>query len=774
MTEPGEPVKGATSYAFSPKGKQSDGKSKVKPSPLELNQVDVGNDKAKERDKDQEEPSASAITRKGTKIGHRRINEDGQITYKKQPSSALVSAIQLGIQYSVGRLSSKVERDVLMGDFYEIESVFFPSAGQQETPAHHYSDFRFKAYAPVAFRYFRELFHIAPDDFLLSLCHEPLRELSNPGASGSLFYCSLDDQFIIKTVQHKEAEFLQKLLPGYYLNLNQNKRTLLPKFFGLYCYQCGGKNIRLSLMNNLLPSGYKIHLKYDLKGSTYKRKASKAERAKSSPTLKDLDFMNDHPDGLLVDSDTYSALTKTIQRDCRVLESFKIMDYSLLLAIHNVDEASSEKRAVRGEASSTVGTKANDSATTNNDRKASEKSTDEQAKVLGSAAVARNPSGRNRDDFAAYWEAIPQHRDDTPYGAIRARNAKGDRLLLFIGIIDILQSYRLKKRLEHGLKSVVQDGDAISVHRPSFYARRFQEFMSEKVFRKQPGTKAQIARSPSKKRASFNRGKERGRTSSDSDKHVNRVGDSSRGFGNKTVLSPSLDAGLANVVPGDVSFMGGGGRSLDVTKKSPETPLPAHDVSTDSHKESTIMDDESTITTDQSTITHEVSRLEHSVTFQDEHLSSSPEVHETDGNSKQTSLANDDQATELNPSASNVIAITLDNEPSIPNASDDAPSTSNDVVSNMPDVIPNTSNVAARTSNDDTKMSDLIPNTFDDVPTTSDVVSDIPDNDHEATADVQEININVSGNFGVPEVEERDFQRQSSTDSEPCVSDSKI
>ena len=48
------------------------------------------------------------------------------------------------------------------------------------------------------------------------------------------------------------------------------------------------------------------------------------------------------------------------------------------------------------------------------DRKASEKSTDEQAKGVGTAGVARNPSARNRDDFAAYWEAIPQHRDDTP------------------------------------------------------------------------------------------------------------------------------------------------------------------------------------------------------------------------------------------------------------------------------------------------------------------------------------------------------------------------
>lgn len=50
-----------------------------------------------------------------------------------------------------------------------------------------------------------------------SLCNESLIELTNPGASGSIFYVTRDDEFIIKTVQHKEAEFLQKLLPGYYM-----------------------------------------------------------------------------------------------------------------------------------------------------------------------------------------------------------------------------------------------------------------------------------------------------------------------------------------------------------------------------------------------------------------------------------------------------------------------------------------------------------------------------------------------------------------------------
>ena len=53
--------------------------------------------------------------------------------------------------------------------------------------------------------------------FQLSISEHPLTELSNPGASGSLFFVTHDDEFIIKTVQHKEAEFLQKLLPGYYM-----------------------------------------------------------------------------------------------------------------------------------------------------------------------------------------------------------------------------------------------------------------------------------------------------------------------------------------------------------------------------------------------------------------------------------------------------------------------------------------------------------------------------------------------------------------------------
>lgn len=54
--------------------------------------------------------------------------------------------------------------------------------------------------------------------------------------------------------------------------------------------------------------------------------------------------MEQHPNGIFLEADTYNALVKTIQRDCRVLESFKIMDYSLLVGVHNLDTAIKEKQ----------------------------------------------------------------------------------------------------------------------------------------------------------------------------------------------------------------------------------------------------------------------------------------------------------------------------------------------------------------------------------------------------------------------------------------------
>ncbi|XP_071826576.1 phosphatidylinositol 4-phosphate 5-kinase type-1 alpha-like isoform X4 [Apostichopus japonicus] len=488
------------------------------------------------------------------KIGHRGVDNLGNTVYKKTATTTLMTAIQLGIQHSVGGLSAKPERDVLLQDFAVVESVFFPREGSNITQAHQYPDFRFKTYAPVAFRYFRDLFGIQPDDYLISLVKDPLRELSNPGASGSIFYLSNDDEFIIKTVQHKEADFLQKLLPGYYMNLNQNPRTLLPKFYGLYTYQSGGRNIRMIVMNNLLPSHLKMHQKFDMKGSTFKRKSSKYERKKSSPTLKDLDFLEEVPGGLILDAPTYNALAKTLQRDCRVLESFKIMDYSLLVAIHNLDQAEREARGGR-----TTPTFNGDNSSPPPDTPKSPEPPSNPETPRDFSPIPDDPFSKGlphklertksrkakhtttREAIQGQSETYMPESEGESSGGIPAKNSKGERLLLFLGIIDILQCYKLRKKLEHTYKAFVHDGDTVSVCRPEFFAKRFQDFMLQRVFKKLPAPK----HSPSKRKgqAGFynSSGRERRRTG-DSNKDPQSL---ERGIAPPTSLEKAIISGGA-------------------------------------------------------------------------------------------------------------------------------------------------------------------------------------------------------------------------------------
>ena len=118
---------------------------------------------------------------------------------------------------------------------------------------------------------------------------------------------------------------------------------LIDSDFLNFFFQSLGKNVRIICMNNLLPSKVRYHQKFDLKGSTYKRQASAHERQKQVPTLKDLDFMQIYPEGIFLEPETYDLLIRTIRRDCTVLESFKIMDYSLLIGIHNIDLACKEE-----------------------------------------------------------------------------------------------------------------------------------------------------------------------------------------------------------------------------------------------------------------------------------------------------------------------------------------------------------------------------------------------------------------------------------------------
>merc|ERR1719468_1315503 len=186
------------------------------------------------------------------------------------------------------------------------------------------------------------------------------------------------------------------------------------------------------------------------------------------------------PEGLMLEAETYNALISTMRRDCRVLESFRIMDYSLLIGIHNLDQSAKE----HVESISGV------SPTKEQARREAER---KMQRYAHKQKLVNNSTPM--ESIQAQTEPIDE-QDHLPPGGIPARNHKGERLLLYLGIIDILQSYRMRKKLEHAFKAIIHDGDTVSVHRPGFYAHRFLDFMADKVFKKIPSP---LKHSPSKR-----------------------------------------------------------------------------------------------------------------------------------------------------------------------------------------------------------------------------------------------------------------------------------
>lgn len=211
--------------------------------------------------------------------------------------------------------------------------------GNELTPSARY-DFKFKDYAPWVFRHMRaENFHLDPADYLLSLTSKYiLSELGSPGKSGSFFYFSSDYRFIIKTIHHNEHKFLRKILPLYHHHVQTNPQTLLSRFYGLHRVKLPrGKKIHFVIMNNLFPPHRDIHETYDLKGSTVGREYPEA-RAKDNPkaVLKDLNWIN-RGKTLELGPENRALLTEQLRRDSEFLGKVDVMDYSLLIGVHNME-----------------------------------------------------------------------------------------------------------------------------------------------------------------------------------------------------------------------------------------------------------------------------------------------------------------------------------------------------------------------------------------------------------------------------------------------------
>ena len=89
-------------------------------------------------------------------------------------------------------------------------------------------------------------------------------------------------------------------------------------------------------MNNLFPPHRDIHETYDLKGSTVGRLYPE-EKAAQNPraVLKDLNWIDRHKQ-LELGPEKRAFLTEQLRSDLEFLKKVNVMDYSLLVGIHNM------------------------------------------------------------------------------------------------------------------------------------------------------------------------------------------------------------------------------------------------------------------------------------------------------------------------------------------------------------------------------------------------------------------------------------------------------
>ncbi|KAJ6954422.1 phosphatidylinositol 4-phosphate 5-kinase 1-like [Populus alba x Populus x berolinensis] len=407
------------------------------------------------------------------------VKKPGQTISKGHKNYDLMLNLQLGIRYSVGK-HAQILRDLKPSDFEPKEKFWtrFPPEGSKITPPHQSLDFRWKDYCPVVFRHLRELFQVDPAAYMLAICgNDALRELSSPGKSGSFFYLTQDDRFMIKTVKKSEVKVLIRMLPSYYQHVCRYENSLVTKFFGVHCVKpIGGQKIRFIVMGNLFCSEYRIHRRFDLKGSSHGRTTDKPEgEIDETTTLKDLDlnFV------FRLQRNWFQELIKQIDRDCEFLEAEKIMDYSLLVGLHFRDDNTYDKMGLSpfllrtGKKDSYQnekfmrGCRFLEAELQDMDRILSGR---KPLIRLGANMPARAETMARRSDFDQYTPGGFSHLTPSRSGEIY-------EVVLYFGIIDILQDYDISKKLEHAYKSLQADPTSISAVDPKLYSKRFRDFI---------------------------------------------------------------------------------------------------------------------------------------------------------------------------------------------------------------------------------------------------------------------------------------------------------
>lgn len=135
-----------------------------------------------------------------------------------------------------------------------------------------------------------------------------------------------------------------QILPHYLDHIEQNPDTLLSRIFGLHRVKLpGNKKIHFVVMGNVNPPNKDVHRTYDLKGSLVGRSVLEEEASMIGPivVLKDLNWRRSG-ESLQLGPEKSRVLLKQLEYDVAFLANNEIMDYSLLVGIHDMSRGNME------------------------------------------------------------------------------------------------------------------------------------------------------------------------------------------------------------------------------------------------------------------------------------------------------------------------------------------------------------------------------------------------------------------------------------------------
>jgi len=314
--------------------------------------------------------------------------------------------------------------------------------------------FTFVDVAPAGFDHLRSACGMTIVDYLDSLCGLPLTGGAvGEGKSGQFFFFSADRTVMLKTVTHAEWQFMNRILKDYHHHMVDNiETTLLCRFYALYKLKLNKGVTRLVAMNNIFqcsphteaPASMKEM--YDLKGSFHHRLVTDKQKASGVKVLKDLNWKNNQRK-MRIAPQMHNVLSDSMRKDVDWLEEHHVMDYSMLLGISAYPEAEEAHRM--SSATSTVSS--------------------------ASSYLSGVDPGRT-----SIWK-----HDMGGLKAIGEDEALEDENYYF-GIIDILQEYNMKKKVEHAYKSRLMELKGknpkdISAVNAKDYGERFVNFMQSEV-----------------------------------------------------------------------------------------------------------------------------------------------------------------------------------------------------------------------------------------------------------------------------------------------------